>query len=219
MLTLIATDCHGISAVTQELPTRQESLSVLLNDKSLDQELKATWNSEGHQPGTKDSKRNWSKDPTASVGPGQPLGGWQTTTSSLIYPDVSCCDVRRSFNEWRRRREQHWMQDISLYGVISIIICSYIYIITVINYITCRGEQMMAREMDSQSFFRQVLPTHHGLCGLCSLSRRRLREGSADKERHGPNVPEASQRHLRNVQHRDISRHSRFDHNSPHSPI
>ena len=110
MLTLIATDCHGISAVTQELPTRQESLSVLLNDKSLDQELKATWNSEGHQPGTKDSKRNWSKDPTGSVGPGQPLGGWQTT--SLIYPDVSCCDVRRSFNEWRRRREQHWMQDI-----------------------------------------------------------------------------------------------------------
>ena len=127
MLTLIATDCHGISAATQELPTRQESLSVLLNDKSLDQELKATWNSEGHQPGTKDSKRNWSKDPTASVGPGQPLGGWQTTTSSLIYPDVSCCDVRRSFNEWRRRREQHWMQDVSLYGVISIIICSYIY--------------------------------------------------------------------------------------------
>ena len=45
---LISTDCHGIllychAARTQELPTKQESLSVLLNDKSLDQELKATW--------------------------------------------------------------------------------------------------------------------------------------------------------------------------------
>ena len=58
----------------------------------------------------------------------------------------------------------------------------------------------------------------HGLC-VCllraSLSGRRLREGSTDKERHGQNVLEASQRHLKHVQHRDIQDHSRQSSSTP----